>query len=166
MTFAIREIQPTDNQPIAAIIRQVLTEYGANRPGFAWADPELDTLYEAYRATGSAYYVVTFEDIVIGGAGLAPFPCEYPQLCEIQKMYLLPAFRGQGLGQALMQKLITTAQTASYRGCYIETFGAMKAAQTLYEKVGFQQLSQPLGNSGHTSCDRFYLLWLDQACTP
>ena len=161
MTFAIREIQPPDNAQLAAIIRQVLIEFGANRPGFAWADPELDTLSAAYAGKGSVYYVVTQQHAVIGGAGIAPFPCETPNLCELQKMYLLPASRGLGIGQTLMTKLLQTARTLGYHGCYIETFETMQGAIRLYEKSGFKALSEPLGNSGHGGCNRFYLCWLN-----
>ena len=163
MTFAIREIQPRDNARLAAIIRQTLTEFGANRPGFAWADPELDRLFEAYRDDGRVYYVVTQQQAIVGGAGIAPFLCEYPDLCELQKMYLLPEQRGQGIGKALIDQLLETAQTIGYRGCYLETFDAMAAAIRLYEKSGFHPLTHPLGNSGHNSCNRFYLRWLAQA---
>lgn len=158
MTFEIREIQPQDDPHIAKIIRQVLTEYGANRPGFAWADPELDKLSQAYAPSRSVYYVVTSHEQIIGGAGIAPFPCEHPDICELQKMYLLPKFRGQGIGKALMKKSLTAAQEYQYRGCYLETFDAMREALSLYEKFGFQPLKTPLGNSGHTSCNHFYLL--------
>lgn len=161
MRFEIREIQPQDNPHIARIIRQVLTEFGANRPGFAWADPELDTLSEAYLGERSVYYVVTQGAVVIGGAGIAPFPCEHPGLCELQKMYLLPSQRGQGIGKALMTQLLETAQINGYQGCYLETFSAMKAAIHLYVQSGFHRIQKPLGDSGHTSCDRFYLRWFD-----
>ncbi|HEY9887302.1 MAG TPA: GNAT family N-acetyltransferase [Candidatus Obscuribacterales bacterium] len=157
MTVEIRAIQPADDAAIAAIIRQVLTEYGANRPGFAWADPELDTLSRAYQSAGAAYYVATWQNTVIGGAGIAPFPCAVPALCELQKMYLLPTFRGQGIGRALLRKNLATAQK-HYHGCYLETFDAMQEAITLYQKFGFERLSAPLGNSGHNSCNLFYLL--------
>jgi putative acetyltransferase len=158
MGFEIREIQPADNRRIAEIIRQVLTEYGANRPGFAWADPELEELATAYHNEQSAYYVVTVQGVVVGGAGIAPFPCETPQLCELQKMYLLPDQRGQGIGRALMATALHAAQSKHYRGCYLETLGGMTEAIALYEKSGFQQLTYPLGNSGHTGCNRFYLM--------
>ena len=160
MAFEIREIQPADNPHIAAIIRQVLTEFGANRPGFAWADPELDHLAQAYQAKDAIYYVLTADQTVIGGGGMAPFPCEYADLCELQKMYLLPDFRGKRLGQTLMQKLLNTAAAMGYRGCYLETFDAMQAAMQLYEKFGFEHLEKPLGNSGHNSCNRFLIRWL------
>jgi putative acetyltransferase len=160
MTFTIRTIQPQDNARLAAIIRQVLTEFGANRPGFAWADPELDALAEAYQGEQSVYLVVTVAGAIAGGAGLAPFPCAYPGICELQKMYLLPEYRGQELGQALMTRLLQRAAAMGYRGCYLETLDAMQQALGLYEKFGFQRLSQPLGNSGHSSCNRFYGRWL------
>ena len=161
MAFEIREIQPTDDAQLAAIIRQVLIEFGANRPGFAWADPELDTLSAAYAGKGSVYYVVMHQQAVIGGAGIAPFSCETPNVCELQKMYLLPASRGLGIGQTLMHKLLQAAQIWGYRGCYIETFDTMQGAMRLYEKSGFKALSEPLGNSGHGGCNRFYLRWLN-----
>jgi putative acetyltransferase len=90
MSFVLRPIQPADNPKLATLIRQVLIEDGANCPGFAWADPELDHLSEGYGDRG-AYYVVTVNNAIAGGAGFAPFSCEYPDFCALQKMYLLPA---------------------------------------------------------------------------
>ncbi|WP_204141975.1 GNAT family N-acetyltransferase [Halomicronema sp. CCY15110] len=161
MTFEIREIQPSDDAAIAAIIRQVLTEFGANRPGFAWADPELDHLSNAYVGDRALYYVVTHANQVIGGAGIAPFPCEQAHLCELQKMYLLPGFRGQGIGRHLMQRLLDAAITLRYRGCYLETFDAMHSAIALYQKSGFEPVKTPLGDSGHNSCNRFFVRWFE-----
>jgi len=166
MTIDIRKIKPADNAPMAAIIRQVLTEFGANRPGFAWADPELGALSEAYRAERAVYYVVTDENVVIGGGGIAPFPCMYEDVCELQKMYLLPAYRGRGLGKTLMAILLRDADAMRYRGCYLETFSAMQKAIKLYTRCGFQKLDTPLGNSGHTACNQFYLQWLHPPATP
>ncbi|MGF1457514.1 MAG: GNAT family N-acetyltransferase [Leptolyngbyaceae cyanobacterium] len=157
--FEIRQIQPQDSLSMASIIRQVLAEFGANRPGFAWADPELDYLHRAYAAENAVYYVVVVDRAVVGGGGIAPFACEYEQICELQKMYLLPQMRGQGMGKALIQQLLTTAQTLNYQGCYLETFDAMKDAIRLYKKAGFRAISTPLGNSGHSSCNLYFLRW-------
>ena len=161
MTFEIRDIQPQDNAQLAAVIRQILTEFGANRPGFAWSDPELDNLSAAYTSQGAVYYVVIVQGAIVGGAGIAAFPCEKPDLCELQKMYLLPESRGLGIGQALIDKLLQAAARLGYRGCYLETFHTMEGAIRLYEKSGFELLPKPLGNSGHTACNRFYLRWFD-----
>lgn len=159
MTATIREIQPGDNAAIARIIRQVLTEFGANRPGFAWADPELDALAVAYQMPRSRYYVAVVDDQVVGGAGIAPFPCHYPNLCELQKMYVLPEARGRGLGRALLIQALAAVKSFGYDGCYLETFGPMQAAIALYEQAGFQALKAPLGQSEHHACDRYYVRW-------
>src|SRR5665213_2737281 len=47
-TFHIRPIEPRDNVAMAAIIRSVMPEFGADGPGFAIHDAEVDTMYEAY----------------------------------------------------------------------------------------------------------------------
>lgn len=159
MQLDIREIQPEDDAALAAIIRQTLTEFGANQPGFAWSDPELDALSTAYTGDGAVYYVVISEQTLMGGAGIAPFPCQYAGLCELQKMYLLPAARGQGIGQVLMTRLLATAQTYGYRGCYLETFHTMERAIQLYQRAGFHRLNAPLGQTGHSACNQFYVNW-------
>lgn len=161
MAVEIRPIQHQDNRALATLIRQVLTEFGANRPGFAWADPELDALSQAYDHKEAVYYVVTQGAQLVGGAGIAPFVCEYPDLCELQKMYLLPPLRGLGIGKTLIKMLLADAAAIGYRGCYLETLDAMAGAIRLYENAGFQRLSAALGNSGHGGCNRFYLRWFN-----
>lgn len=156
LPYELRPISPADNGAIAAIIRQVLIEFKANCSGFAWADPELDTLATAYQGQDRAYYVVMVGDTLVGGAGFAPFPCNQPHLCELQKMYLLPPWRGRGIGYHLLKRCLDTAQRLGYQGCYLETVSTMTQAHHLYERVGFQPLAVPLGNSGHHGCDRYY----------
>jgi putative acetyltransferase len=67
-------------------------------------------------------------------------------------MYFLPEARGLGLGIELMQKCLAKAKEFGFESCYLETMPYMEAAQKLYNKVGFEYLDKPLGNTGHTSC--------------
>ena len=53
----IRNIEPTDNVAIAAVIRNALAEFGANKPGTVYFDPTTDHLFELFKAPGSVYYV-------------------------------------------------------------------------------------------------------------
>lgn len=158
----IRAITQDDDPEVAAIIRQVLTEYGANRPGFAWQDPELDYMTRAYSGNGSEYLVVIDETgALVGGGGVAAFQDLRPNLCELQKMYLLPEARGKGAGLALITSLLESAARLAYQGCYLETLETMREANGLYQKLGFKLLEAPLGNSGHNACDRWYLKELE-----
>lgn len=157
MAIAIREIEAGDDQALAGVIRQVLTEFGANRPGFAWQDPQLDAMSRTYAPAHSVYYVVLNDGLVVGGAGIAPFACERAQVCELQKMYMLADVRGRGVGRRLLDTLLKDALARGYAACYIETLQSMDNAIALYESAGFKRLPKALGQSGHSACNRWYL---------
>jgi len=143
------------------IIRAVLTEFGANREGFAWQDPELDLMSDAYSMQGQVYLVIESEGRIVGGGGVSSFLCNLESCCELQKMYLLPEARGRGWGDALIDQLLLEANEMAYQFCYLETLKNMSKAVTLYQKKGFDLLESPLGDSGHNACDEWYLLDLD-----
>ncbi len=153
----IRLIQEADNAQVARIIRQVLTEFGANRPGFAWQDPELDAMFQAYSGQGKEYWVIESGGSVVGCGGIAEFVCALPQCCELQKMYLLPEVRNLGWGRQLIKRLLQRARDLNYHYCYLETLSSMTGAIHLYRSSGFLAQTQPLGASGHGACDEWYL---------
>jgi putative acetyltransferase len=148
----IREIQPQDNPQVARIVREVLTEYNAPKTGTAYADPQLDQLFEVYNVARSVYFVVLNDGKVIGGAGIAPLQNGDPKVCELQKMYFLPEARGRGFGKLMMEKCLLAATEFGFEYCYLETLPSMKEALSLYRKSGFTALDAPMGGTGHTSC--------------
>jgi putative acetyltransferase len=148
----IREIQKEDNEQVAAVIRQVLIELNVPKVGTAYADPQLDSMFEAYENVKSVYYVIENKRKIMGGAGIMQLENSDSTICELQKMYFLPEARGLGLGTQLMEKCLWSATTFGFEKCYLETMPYMIAAQTLYKKVGFEYICAPMGNTGHTSC--------------
>lgn len=148
----IREIQKEDNKQVAAVIRQVLIEHNVPKVGTAYADPQLDYMFEAYENPKSVYYVIEYSGKIIGGAGIMQLENSDSNICELQKMYFLPEARGLGLGNQLMEKCLISAASFGYEKCYLETMPYMIAAQKLYKKVGFEYICSPMGNTGHTSC--------------
>jgi putative acetyltransferase len=154
--FEIRPIRRSDDAPLAEIINGCLAEFGAGGPGFVNADPDFVALYEAYRKPRSAYFVVTREGRVLGGAGVAPLKGAGGKVCEFQKMYLSPDTRGQGLGQRMLDMCMRTARELGYERSYLETLKNMKSARALYEKNGFVPLTCARGRTGHYGCDAWY----------
>jgi putative acetyltransferase len=148
----IREIQERDNLEIATIVRDVLMEMGAPKVGTAYADPQLDTMFETYNRPKSVYFVVEKDHKIVGGAGISRLENGAETICELQKMYFLPEARGLGLGIQIIEKCLQSAKDFGFESCYLETMPYMEAAQKLYKKVGFEYLCQPIGNTGHTSC--------------
>ena len=156
-TFLIRPIQPADDAAMAAIIRAVMPEFGADGPGFAINDAEVDTMTASYAQPRSSYFVVERDGVVIGGGGVAPLQNGEADVCELRKMYFLPAARGIGAGRAMMQRCLDTARAHGFKRCYLETLTGMDAAQALYKRSGFTPLCAPMGGTGHFSCDRFFI---------
>ncbi len=157
-TFTIRPIAPDDNAAMAAVIRRVMPEFGADGPGFAIHDAEVDTLYQAYAQPRSAYFVVERDGEILGGGGVAALENAEPDVCELRKMYFLPQARGIGAGTAMMQRCLDAARGFGFRRCYLETLTGMDGAKALYRRSGFTPLDAPMGGTGHFSCDQFYLL--------
>lgn len=158
MALHLRPIRREDDPAIARIIRATLTDFGANREGFAFADPELDQMTATYAAPRSAYYVVEDElGRVLGGGGVAPLRGGPDDVCELQKMYFLPEARGHGLGEQIVRRALEDARRFGFKRCYLETLERMTAARKLYEKLGFQPTC-PMGATGHGGCDTHYIL--------
>ena len=163
--LTLRPIAAADNPVVAAIIRSVMTEWGASGRGFAIHDAEVDCMSEAYATSDAAYYVVVEPDgTVVGGGGVAPLLGGDADICELKKMYFLPRARGRGAGRAVLSVCLEHAKVLGYTQCYLETLGTMDDARRLYEAAGFVKISGPLGATGHGGCNTFYIKRLSDGC--
>jgi putative acetyltransferase len=152
----IRPIRAADNEAIAVIIRKILTEFKANKPGTVFFDPTTDNMFQLFSADNAAYFVAEADGKMVGGSGVFPTPGLPEGCCELVKLYLLSEMRGQGLGLQLMEKCFQKAIDFGFSHMYLETMPELRTAIGLYEKAGFSYLPVPLGNSGHFGCD----LWM------
>ena len=156
LPFTVREIRPGDDGAVEAVIRACLAEFGANREGFAWSDPDLGRFSQVYARPGWRYWVVLSPaGEIVGGAGIGPLPGA-EGVCELQKMYCLPQARGTGAAHTLMELALDFA-ARHYRQCYLETFHTMAAANRFYQKYGFRRLERPCFPTVHFACDIWYL---------
>ncbi|HEX9640977.1 MAG TPA: bifunctional helix-turn-helix transcriptional regulator/GNAT family N-acetyltransferase [Candidatus Krumholzibacteria bacterium] len=153
----IRPIEPSDNPKIAQVIRSVMTEFGAVGSGFSIEDPDVDDMYGAYGDARAAYFVAQKGERFLGGAGIAALEGGQSDVCELKKMYIVPAGRGLGVGKALLDRSLDAARRAGFKRCYLETLGHMTQARHLYEKGGFRRIDAPMGHTGHFSCDHWYM---------
>jgi putative acetyltransferase len=156
-TFLIRPIEPRDDVAVAAIIRTVMPEFGADGEGFAIHDAEVAAMSAAYAKPRSAYFVVEIGGKVVGGGGVAPLEHGEPGVCELRKMYFLPEARGLGAGHAMIARCLEAARAFGFERCYLETLTGMDAAQALYRRHGFVPLYTPMGSTGHHGCDRWFI---------
>jgi len=153
MDLEIRKIEAGDDSGLAAIIRQTLKEFKADKPGTVYYDESTDHLSDLFMEENSVYYVAFLNGNLVGGAGIYPTQGLPPDTLELVKMYLLPEARGLGLGKKLILKCIETAKGNGFKRIYLETMAELEKAVSTYVRLGFETLNAPLGNSGHHSCE-------------
>ena len=154
---ALREtvLVPDYDKDLAGLIRRILKDAKLDIPGTAYFDESLDCLSAYYDREGRTYLVLLEGDKVIGGAGLAECGL-FEDCCELQKLYLDPAFRGRGLGYGLVLGIEERARQLGYQRIYLETHTCLEAAMALYERMGYREIEKPAALI-HSAMDRFYL---------
>lgn len=153
--FTIRPILATDNPLLAKIIRNTLAEFGANHAGTVYFDEATDHLFELFSHEKSSYFVAEIDGKIVGGGGIFPTTGLPADTCELVKMYLVPEARGIGLGREILELCLETARQKGFKKIYLESMPELKQALRVYEKLGFQYLCSPMGNSGHFGCDLY-----------
>jgi GNAT superfamily N-acetyltransferase len=92
---------------------------------------------------------------VVGVGALKPVDSS---VAEIKRMYIRPQARGQGLGRAILERLLADAGTIGYRVARLETATFMREAHALYRSLGFQD--RPMFDNAEASLsglERFML---------
>ena len=148
--FVIRDWQKSDRDLAAGVIKQVLEEYG-----LPWQPQEADydviAVENSYLAKGGEFWVVEMAGQIVGTA--AYYPVEQDSFgVEIRKMYVLPQFRGQGLGKYLLEELEKAIAQKGFKTVYLETASVLKEAVNLYEKHDYR----PMTEVSTARCDRSY----------
>ncbi len=159
--FLIRDWQEGDRLPAAALIQQVLTEYG-----LGWqpeeADRDVVEVEKFYQQAGGQFWVVVQNTSqgqeLVGTAAYHPI-AKGIQAVEIRKMYLLPKVRGLGLGSYLLGHLEIAIAGAGWQQIYLETATVFQEAVRLYESHGYQATT----GVETTRCDRVYVKFLSQS---
>lgn len=147
-SFLIRHWQPADRETAAALIGQVLTEYGL---GWEPEGADVDVVQvEQYYPAGE-FWVVEQGGTLVGTAAYRPIE-RGDQAVEIRKMYLLPVARGQGLGRFLLGQLEGAIATRGFKEIWLETATVLKAAVRIYESSGYL----PETGVETSRCDRIY----------
>lgn len=156
MKYTIREIEARDNHAVEHLIRTCLIEFGGNREGLAWCDPDLGRFSEIYNKEGYKYWVAEDDaGNIVGGVGIGGLKGA-DNVCELQKMYCLKEARGTGIAHELMKLSLEYAKQY-YDKCYLETLSNMIAANKFYVKYGFERLDKPYLDTGHYACDVWYI---------
>ena len=153
-------VTPNDGELID-LARGIFREYG-NSLGIDLAfqdfDAELASLPGPY-APPDGHLMLAFVDGELAGCGAfrGLTDVDYPNACEMKRLYVRPAFRRFGLGRLLAQALLDEARRAGYSATLLDTLDDMEAARSLYASLGFEEIPpyyfSPIAGSHYLKAD-------------
>ena len=116
---------------------------------FQKVESELSGFKEMY-SPPKGFYLIAFtkSSNIAGGVGLREFS---PDICEMKRLYVYPKYLRLGIGEALCRELITQAKKLGYLKMRLDTIGKLKAANRLYDKLGFYEIEPYRDNPDKTA---------------
>jgi putative acetyltransferase len=139
----INLIEP-DSAALLADTREIFREYADGLGvdlSFQQFDSELQGLPGEYEAPGGCLLLALVDGQLAGCGGFRPLPeADYPNACEMKRLYVRRAFRRFGLGRILAQSLMDRARRAGYSCMLLDTLDDMEAARSLYVTLGFEDI--------------------------
>ena len=126
-------IAPADDIPI---VRELINEYATSLGvdlSFQDLDHELAKLESFY----DLILVARDDERVAGCVALRRID---DAICEMKRLYVRPAFRGNDLGRKLAKRVIDEARKRRYERMRLDTLPSMTAAIPLYQSLGFVEI--------------------------
>ncbi len=134
--WSVREARfPEDTDTIRQLMRDYERDMGEKMclDGF---EEELATLPGPYRRPGGLIVLGYLQQVAVACGCIRPLA---DRTCEMKRLYVAPEARGQGIGRAIVRRLLREARLQGYTEMKLDTLERMEPAIKLYEDMGFQR---------------------------
>ena len=98
---------------------------------------ELAHLPEMYGPPRGCLLIARREATLVGCVGIRPLEND---VCEMKRLYVRAAARGQKLGRRLTLAALEEARTRGFNRTVLDSLPSMHTAQELYRSLGFQSI--------------------------
>ena len=66
--------------------------------------------------------------------------------CELKRLYVRERFRKNGIGNTLVNRIISDAKEIGYKNILLDTFEFLESAVRMYKRLGFVEIESYNGN--------------------
>jgi GNAT superfamily N-acetyltransferase len=118
--------------------RGLVEEYAASLHvdlGFQRFEDEIENLAREYGPPEGAFLLAVRDAELLGCVALRKHA---EGVCEMKRLYVVPARRGHGVGRNLVEGIIARATELGYKRMVLDTLPSMKEARRLYLSLGFK----------------------------
>lgn len=127
-----------------ASLRHLLNDYATSigqEACFENFEQELRDLPGEYAAPRGHLLLARVGATWAGCCALRPLDsADYPNACEMKRLYVQPDFRAQGIGRLLAQAMLDYAHLQDYSCVLLDTLSDMETARALYRELGFVEI--------------------------
>ncbi len=139
----IRDARPEELDPVALILKDSYQEYQKNLPPERFKSYVEDMMDVRKRLPESELIVAELDGRLVGTVTMYLHASEeqvWPKgWSGVRLLGVLPAYRGQGVGRALMDECVRRAKKARLSAVGLHTTEAMATAKRMYERMGFRR---------------------------
>lgn len=105
-------------------------------------DAELAGLPGDYVPPRGALFIARSAHDMVGCCAMRPLDtADYPNACEMKRLYVRTALRGCGVGRRLVEAVMQTAQQVGYAYVLLDTLSEMETARAMYQELGFVEVA-------------------------
>lgn len=125
-------------------LRAILREYAQSIQVdlcFQNFEDELATLPGEYVEPRGALLMARINGELVGCCALRPLDnVDYPNACEMKRLYVRKAYRQLGIGRQLVEAIMDCARQADYDCVLLDTLSDMESARALYQDLNFEEI--------------------------
>lgn len=141
-TVQIQALADTSELPL---VRALFSEYASSLGidlRFQNFESELANLPGDYAPPRGALMLARSQHELVGCCALRPLDAvDYPNACEMKRLYVRPGLRGSGVGRSLAEAVMEAAQQAGYIYMLLDTLSEMETARAMYQDLGFIEVA-------------------------
>ncbi len=127
-----------------AALRSLLQEYADSIDAVACFENfevELRDLPGDYAAPRGHLLLASVDGVWAGCCALRPLDnADYPNACEMKRLFVQPRCRAKGVGRLLAQAMLDYAHLHDYSCVLLDTLSDMETARALYQELGFEEI--------------------------